>query len=120
MHIETSNEVVLFGADGCCPVLQWLDRLPRRVQQKCAARVWLLQQRRVTEGGMAAPDDAVRHLAITSEGKSYFLFYSVSGFRTVILHACSCSSVPDAAEFKIAESRKAEFERDQEAHIFTE
>ena len=121
MSAETSTEVVLFVADGICPVLQWLDRLPGRVQRKCAAKVWWLQQRHAPkEFPTAVRDGAVCHFEILWEGTRYFLFYSVSGFRAVILHGCSCSSVPERAEFKIAEARRVEFEQDPETHIYTE
>lgn len=42
--------------DGTCPLLEWLDSLPRRVQDKCVVRIEGLREK-----GRAAERDRPRH-----------------------------------------------------------
>jgi hypothetical protein len=115
--------VVIFAEeDGSAPLLDWLDRLPPKAQDKCVARVELLKERGF---GLRRPhadylESGIYELRIRHLRVHYRILYGFSGRRAVLaLGLTKTGRVPDSA---IAGARRMldRFESDPASHSYVE
>ena len=113
------TEVVLFAeADGMCPLLNWLDRLPPRVQDKCIVRV-----ERLSEMGheLRRPEadflrDGIYELRVGYQGIHYRMLYFFYVKAAVISHGLVKERVVPTREIELAIKRKTMFMIDPMTH----
>jgi Gp49-like protein DUF891 len=113
-------QAVLFASpDGTCPILQWLDQAPPKVQDKFVAAISLMQEL----GGNFLSEDLgnVRRLPVRCDGSAYHLFYFLDREGCVVLlHASMSNSESDPEHVETAVNRRAQFERNPGVHTFIE
>ncbi|MCJ7499815.1 type II toxin-antitoxin system RelE/ParE family toxin [bacterium] len=117
------TNVVLFAeADGTCPLLQLLDGLPSKVQDKCIVRV-----ERLAEMGheLRRPEadflkDGIYELRASHHGIHYRILYFFYGGTAVISHGLVKEKAVPSREIELAISRKAIYADDPEKHTYRE
>ena len=113
------TEVVLFAeAAGTCPLLNWLDRLPPRVQDKCIVRV-----ERLSEMGheLRRPEadflrDGIYELRVGYQGILYRMLYFLYVKAAVISHGLVKKRAVPTREIELAIKRKKMFVMDPMTH----
>lgn len=117
-----ATEVVFFGeSDGWVPMLEWLDGLPEKVQNKCVVRI-----ERLAECGheLRRPEadllrDGVHELRVRYGRVNYRMLYFFHGRRAVLSHGIAKERrVPDK-EIDLALSRRRTLQADPEEHVYT-
>ena len=118
-----STEVIFFAeSDGSCPVLEWLDGLQRKAQDKCIVRI-----ERLTELGheLRRPEadmlrDGIYELRASYQRVHYRILYFFHEGSAVLAHGLiKETSVPDT-DVERARRRKAAFVTDPDAHTYHE
>ena len=117
------TEVIFYAeADGTCPLLAWLDRLPLKVQDKCVVRI-----ERLAELGheLRRPEadtlrDGIHELRASYQGVQYRMLYFFFAGAAVLAHGIVKErKVPDA-DIRRAIERRAAYEADPELHTYRE
>ncbi len=117
------TEVVFYAeTDGNCPLLSWLDRLPRKVQDKCIVRI-----ERLAELGheLRRPEadilrDGIYELRASYQSVQYRLLYFFHAGIAVLAHGIVKErQVPDA-DIERARERKRAYESNPELHTYHE
>ena len=109
--------------DGSVPVLEWLDSLPRKAQDKCFVRI-----SRLAELGheLRRPEadflrDKIYELRIGLQGLNYRLLYFFHQGQTAVLsHGIIKERQVPAKEIDKAIERKRKFEQDPEKYTYRE
>lgn len=115
--------VVLFAEnDGSSPLLEWLDGLPPRVQDKCIVKVERLRelgyQLRRPEADTLR--DGIHELRVGFGGVNYRMYYFFGGQEAVISHGGTKEGeIPDK-DIELAKDRKMRYERDPGRHRYRE
>ncbi len=110
-------------AEGNVPVLEWLETLSAKVQDKCIVKIERLRQLghelRRPEADLLR--NGIYELRISREGSNYRILYFFQGRNAAILtHGLMKErEVPDR-EIRVALERKGLFERDPDAHTYWE
>ena len=117
------TETVFFADnDGTAPLLEWLDRQDRKVQDKCLAKIERLQElgfelRRpeadYLRGGIC--ELRVRHRSV-----NYRMLYFFHDQTAVVSHGLTKEDVVANREIELALSRSAPFGRNPERHAYKE
>ncbi len=113
------TEVVMFSEeDGSSPLMDWLDTLPQKVQDKCIARIERLAERgyelRRPEADLLR--DGVYELRLGFQGVNYRMLYFFHKQRAVMSHGLTKERrVPDT-QIDRAVERKARFAADPDRH----
>ncbi len=114
------TEVVLFAEeDGSCPLLDWLDGLPPKVQDKCIVRIERLaamgHELRRPEADFLR--DGIYELRTSLQGVQYRILYFFHKSRAVLSHGLikKQREVPPK-EIDLAIARRAQFENDPRKH----
>lgn len=117
------TEVVLFAEnDGSAPLLDWLDGLPTKVQDKCIIRIERLEE---VGHELRRPEaeflrDGVYALRVRRMHVNYRMLYFFDDRRAVISHGIiKEGKVPDAEIDRVIE-RRQRFERDPDEHTYRE
>ncbi len=116
-------EVVFFATDeGLSPVLEWLDSLPTKVQNKCIVRI-----ERLTQLGyeLTRPEadylrDGVYELRVRRQRVNYRMLYFFHEGRAVISHGLTKESRVPPGEIDRTIVRKALFSEDPDRHTYTD
>ena len=117
------TEVIFYAeSDGTCPLLDWLDRLPQKVQDKCNVRI-----ERLVELGheLRRPEadilrDGIHELRASYQNVQYRILYFFHSGMAVLAHGIvKESQVPDV-EIQRAKGRKAAYEANPERHTYRE
>jgi len=110
--------------DGTCPLLEWLDSLPRKAQDKCVVRI-----ERLKELGheLRRPEadylrDGIYELRAKHLGINYRLLYFFHERAAVVLSHGIMKQVAEvpAKEIELAIRRKRRFASDPEKHTYEE
>jgi phage-related protein len=117
------TEVVLFTeADGTCPLINWLDGLPPKVQDKCIVRV-----ERLAEMGyeLRRPEvdflrDGIYELRASHQGVHYRMLYFFHGKTAVLSHGLVKERKVPQREVELAIKRKAMYADNPEKHTYRE
>lgn len=110
-------------ADGAVPVLEWLDTLPPKAQDKCRVRI-----ERLAELGheLRRPEadylrDGIHELRVGLRSVNYRLLYFFHGkIAAVLAHGLVKERAVPAGEIEEAIRRKRRFEQAPEAHTYQE
>lgn len=118
-----TTRVVFYKERESCPVLEWLDDLPKKVQAKAQVRI-----ERLSELGheLRRPEadylrDDIYELRWRFQSMNYRVLYFFDGKEVVVLaHGLTKEDqVPDQ-DLHLASMRKAAFEADPISHTYTE
>lgn len=116
------TEIYLYrDADGNLPLIQWLDRLPKKVRSKCAARI-----SRLAELGneLRRPEadflrDGIYELRASYQGVNYRMLYFFCGHAVVVLsHGLTKEREVPRKEIDRAIERKEQVEADFARYAF--
>ena len=109
--------------DGNVPVLEWLDSLPERVQDKCLVKI-----ERLRELGheLRRPEadflrNGIYELRVGREGKNYRILYFFHGrVAAVLAHGIVKGREVPTKDIEQALGRKRLFEQNPEEHTYRE
>lgn len=115
------TNVVLFAeADGTCPLIEWLDGLPPKVQDKCIVRM-----ERLAEMGyeLRRPEadslrDGIYELRASYQGVHYRVLYFFHGKQAVISHGLVKKDRVPLNNIELAIKRRGQFSADPLAHSY--
>jgi len=108
---------------GAVPVLEWLDALPPKAQDKCRVRI-----ERLAELGheLRRPEadylrDGIYELRVAFHGVNYrILYFFHAKIAAVLAHGLVKERVVPAREIEEAAQRRQKFERSPERHTYRE
>jgi phage-related protein len=108
---------------GTAPVLEWLDTLPAKAQDKCRVKIERLRdlghELRRPEADILR--DGIYELRVGLQGINYRILYFFHGKVAAILaHGLVKERVVPPREIDLAIERKQRFERDPGAHTYQE
>lgn len=117
------TDVLIFAEDdGSAPLLNWLDTLPSKAQDKCLVRI-----ERLGELGheLRRPDadllrDAIYELRARLQSVNYRMLYFFHEQRAVISHGLTKERKVPEKEINLALNRKGRFESNPEKHSYGE
>jgi phage-related protein len=106
------TEVLLFAEeDGSCPLLDWLDLLPSKVQDKCIVRVERLSkcghELRRPEADLLR--DGIYELRVAFRRVQHRMLYFFMGGQAIITHGCSKEGKVPPGEIDLAVDRRSRF-----------
>ncbi len=117
-----TTEVVLFAKeDGICPLLEWMDTLPQKAQDKCIVKI----ERLAEEGHeLRRPEadflrDKIYELRAALHGIQYRMLYFFHASKTIISHGLikTGNRVP-SREIDLAINRSERFVKEPMKHTF--
>jgi len=109
--------------DGNVPVLEWLDSLPERVQDKCVVKIERLRELghelRRPEADLLR--NGIYELRVGREGANYRILYFYHGrVAAVLAHGIVKEREVPAKDIERALERKRIFEQDPQGHTYRE
>jgi hypothetical protein len=114
------QRILLFAADnGSCPLLDWLDGLPSRAQQKFLAQLHMLQDFAAPLDPLDEEDSGIKHAQIACQGTKYGLAYFVHDSCAVLVHAWTCGANGDSGQIAVAVERRLQFQINPPAHTYS-
>ena len=110
-------------SDGTAPVLEWLDTLPARAQDKCRIKIERLcelgHELRRPEADLLR--EGIYELRIGLQGINYRILYFFHGRTAAVLaQGLVKERVVPSREIDVALTRKRRFEQDPERHTYEE
>lgn len=118
------TKVILYrDDDGTVPIIDWLEKVPKKARAKCLARL-----ERLSELGheLRRPEadllrDGIYELRVGLQGQNYRMLYFFHGqVAAVVSHGLLKERVVPAKEIDLAVKRKAAFEADPKRHTHEE
>ena len=114
-------EVVFYKEGKRCPILEWLEGLPKKAYAKAYVRI-----ERLAEVGheLRRPEaeylgDDIYELRWRFQSVNYRILYFFHGTRLVVLaHSLTKERRIQQKDIQLAAERKAAFDADPEAHIY--
>lgn len=114
------THVVLYREDtDTVPLLDWLDTLPPKAQDKCRVRIERLQDRghELRRPEVDLLRDGIYELRTGLGGINYRILYFFHGRHTAVLcHGLIKERIVPARDIDLAIRRKRTFEKDPEGH----
>jgi phage-related protein len=115
------TEVIIFAEeDGSSLLLEWLDRVPPKVQDKCIVKI-----ERLAELGheLRRPEadylrDDIYELRISFRSVNYRILYFFHGRQAILSHGITKESEVPQKEIDFARSRKKLFEVNPSKHTY--
>jgi hypothetical protein len=107
--------------DGSCPFIDWFDKLPAKVQDKCYLRLERLREPRTASARSGLP--ARRHLRLRASlgGVHHRVLYFFQGAAAaVVSHGLAKERVVPPKEIDRAVERKKRFEANPAKHTYEE
>lgn len=109
--------------DGHAPVLEWLDALPAKIQDKCVVKIERLRELghelRRPEADLLR--QGIYELRIGREGMNYRILYFYHGRMAAVLsHGLVKEREVPVKDIQVALERKRLFEQDPQAHTYRE
>jgi hypothetical protein len=117
------TEVIMFQAnDETVPLMEWLDKLPGKVQDKCLVKIQRLEEKGYELHRPEADSlrDGIHELRVAFRGMQYRMLYFFHGQQAVISHGLKKESVVPSKEIDLAIERKTRFENDPMKHTHRE
>ena len=120
--MPVTTVVFFMEADGSCPLLLWLDRLPAKVQNKCIVRIERLQalghELRRPEADFLR--DGIYELRLSFQSVNYRMLYFFHRHTAVISHGLTKEKeVPDR-EIQLAIRHSELFAKDPTQYTYEE
>jgi phage-related protein len=122
--VVPKTQVVFYQeAEGSVPVLDWLDTLQTKAQDKCRVKIERLQdlghELRRPEADLLR--DGIYELRVGLHGINYRILYFFHGkVAAVLAHGLAKERAVPAREIDETIKRKQRFERDPGAHTYQE
>lgn len=118
------TEVLIFaGTDGESPFLQWLNKQPPKVQDKCIVFIERLEEygHELRRPQADYLKDGIYELRVNRQGLNYRILYFFYNKQAVISHGFvkQVKKVPER-EIKIAVENKTEYFANPEKHTYKE
>ena len=115
--------VIFFAEDdGGCPLLEWLDRLPAKAQDKCIVKI-----ERLKEMGheLRRPEadflrDGIHELRVRHRHVNYRMLYFFHNQTGVLSHGLTKEDVVPDKEIDKAVERKKRFAENPDKHTYRE
>lgn len=109
--------------DGSVPVLEWLDTLSARIQDKCVVKIERLREvgheLRRPEADLLR--NGIYELRIGREGMNYRILYFFHGRTAAVLaHGLVKEREVPTKDIQVALERKRSFEQDPHTHTYRE
>lgn len=109
--------------DETAPVLDWLDALPSKAQDKCRIRIERLRELghelRRPEADLLR--DGIHELRVGLQGAHYRILYFFHGkIAAVLTHGLVKERVVPSREIEVAMTRKRKFEQAPKRHTYQE
>lgn len=117
------TEVLLFAeSDGSSPLIEWLDNLPARVQDKCIVRIERLAElgHELRRPEAAYLRDGIYELRASFQGVHYRILYFFHDQRAVISHGLKKTGAVPPREIDFAIRRKKLFKENHSGHTYGE
>jgi phage-related protein len=116
-------DVVMFiEDDGTVPLLNWLDSLPEKAQDKCIARIERLSamgyELRRPEADYLR--DGIYELRVALQGIQYRILYFFLEKQVVMSHGLIKESKVPSKEIDLAIERKVRFSKSSLIHAYSE
>ena len=110
-------------SDGTAPVLEWLDALAPKAQDKCRIKIERLgelgHELRRPEADLLR--DGIYELRIGLQGMNYRILYFFHGRTAAVLaHGLVKERAVPSREIELAMTRKRRFEQDPDRHVYEE
>lgn len=117
--------LVVFYKDreGNVPVLDWLDALPAKIQDKCVVKI---ERLRALGHELRRPEadllrNGVYELRVGREGMNYRILYFFHGrVAAVLAHGLTKEQEVPVKDIELVLERKRLFEQDPEGHTYRE
>ena len=121
--VMPATRVLFYRERESCPVLDWLDELPKKIQAKAQVRI-----ERLAEMGheLHRPEadylrDEIYELRWRFQSMNYRILYFFHGKEVVVLaHGLTKEDQVPAQDIELARTRKAAFEADPIGHTYME
>jgi len=118
------NEVVLYAKeDGTCPLLDWMDTLPPKAQDKCIVKIERLKE---MGSDLRRPEadylrDKIYELRAALQGIQYRILYFFHNKMGVLSHGFikEKNRVP-SKDIDLAIQRRERFKKEPSRHMFKE
>jgi phage-related protein len=117
------TEVVFFkDHENSVPVLDWLDGLPRKIQNKCYVKVERLEElgHELRRPEADFLEQGIYELRIGYRGVNYRVLYAFHEKEAVLLHGLVKEKVVRETDLNIAISRLNVFRNDPKSHTYSE
>ena len=119
MEAMPKTEVIIFAEeDGSSPLIEWLDQMPQKVQDKCIVKVERLaklgHELRRPEADYLK--DGIYELRIRYRSINYRILYCFHGSQAMLSHGLVKESEVPPREIEAAIRRKKLFETDPSKH----
>jgi len=118
-----ATEVIMFQeSDGTVPLIEWLDKLPEKVQDKCLVKIQHLEEKGYELRRPEADSlrDGIHELRVAFRGMQYRMLYFFHGQQAIISHGLHKESVVPSQQIDLAIVRRARFESDPMKHTYRE
>ena len=116
------TEVVIYQEqEGQVPLLDWLDSLPRKVQDKCIVRVELLAEygHELKRPHCDYLGNDIYELRARHGNVNYRILYTFVGRNIVLLsHGCTKEKKVPRTEINRADRNRNKYVRDRKAHTY--
>jgi phage-related protein len=117
------TETVFFADDdGAAPLLEWLDKLDRKVQDKCLVKIERLQELgyelRRPEADFLR--DGIYELRVRHRSVNYRMLYFFHDQTAVISHGLTKEDMVPNREIDLAVLRSRQFGHNPEKHTYKE
>jgi phage-related protein len=118
------TRVVFYRSDdGRAPVLEWLDRLPQKAQDKCRVKIEQLRElgHELRRPEMDFLRDGIYELRVRLQRVNYrMLYFFHLDTAAVLSHGFVKERLVPAKEIDQAIQHKGRFEKDPQCHTYTE
>jgi len=117
------TKVVMFQEnDGTVPLIEWLDKLPEKVQDKCLVKIQRLEEKGYELHRPEADSlrEGIHELRVAFRGIQYRMLYFFHGKQAVISHGLIKENVVPPKEIDLAIEHRAQFESAPKKHTYRE
>jgi hypothetical protein len=118
-----TTEVIMFQeSDGTVPLIEWLDKLPEKVQDKCLVKILRLEEQGYELRRPEADSlrNGIHELRVAFRGMQYRMLYFFHGQQAIISHGLKKESVVPSQQIDLAIGRRTRFESDPMKHTYRE
>lgn len=122
-YIVPATRVIFYKERQSCPVLEWLDNLPKKVQAKAQVRIERLAElgRELRRPEADYLRDEIYELRWRFQSMNYRILYFFHGKEVIVLaHGLTKEDQVPVQDIELARTRKAVFEADPISHTYTE
>ena len=116
------TKVVIYQEEnGRAPLIEWLDRLPTKVQDKCIVRVEMLEQQghELRRPHCDFLQNGIYELRVSFSRVNYRILYCFAG-KNVVLLSHGCTKEKDVPNIEIGRAirNRNNFVRNPQAHTY--